>query len=158
MVDTDSECEYRITLYYKTGAEDADSLAASLAAKAHPDFSPKDFPNVAKVKIPHKLVGYFRPVSCGGSCAPANPRWPEERILFGIQLKFSPDLLQSNQRATITALANSAILAGPRCESGLKGGEQPERSSSTSAKVTLMTDSTQLSASANPYWTLKIST
>jgi hypothetical protein len=69
---------------------------------------------VREVKLSRGLVGYFRSVSCGGSCAPANLWWEEDRALYQIQLKLSPTLSESDQQKTITAVADSAILAGPR--------------------------------------------
>src|SRR5215469_10929774 len=84
-VDSASEDEYAISLYYELGVGNA-GFAASFAAKAHPDYGPKDLPNVEGVKLSDGLIGYFRPVSCGGSCAPANLWWEEDRILYQIQL------------------------------------------------------------------------
>ena len=99
-------------LYYKLGVGDS-GFAASFTANAHPDYGPKDLPNVDEVKLSRGLVGYFSPVSCGGSCAPAN-LWEENRILYQIQLKLSSSISENDQQRLILAVANSAILAGPR--------------------------------------------
>lgn len=113
IVETASENEYAISLYYELGVGDS-GFAASFMANAHSDYGPKDLPNVDEVKLSRRLVGYFRPVSCGGSCAPANLWWEEDRILYQIQLKLSSTLPENDQQRVIIAAANSAILAGPR--------------------------------------------
>ena len=112
-VDSASEDEYEISLYYELGAGDA-GFAALFTANAHPAYGPKDLRNVDELKLARGLVGYFHPVSCGGSCAPANIWWEENRILYQIQLKLSPDLSENDQQKAMLATANSAILAGPR--------------------------------------------
>ncbi len=113
VVESASDNGYAISLYYELGIGDA-GFAASFEANAHPNYGPKDIGNVREVKLSRSLVGYFRPVSCGGSCAPASIWWKEGQVLYQIQLKLSPDLRQDEQQKAITAAANSAILAGPR--------------------------------------------
>jgi hypothetical protein len=113
IVEAASEDEYAISLYYGLDIGDA-GFAASFGAKAHPDFGPKDIPNVREVRLSRGTIGYFRPVSCGGSCAPANLWWMEDQILYQVQLKLPSTLPEGDQRRMIIALANSALLAGPR--------------------------------------------
>lgn len=108
-----SDNEYAIALYYELGIGDA-GFAAYFGAKDNPGFDPHDLGNIRKVKLSRGLFGYFSPVSCGGSCAPANIWWKDGRILYQIQLRFSPTLREGDQRKAITAAADSAILAGPR--------------------------------------------
>jgi hypothetical protein len=113
VIESASDNEYSISLYYELSVGDS-GFAASFTANAHPDYGPKNLPNMDEVKLSGGLVGYFRPVSCGGSCAPANLRWEENRILYQIQLELSSTLSEDDQRRAIIAVANSAILAGPR--------------------------------------------
>ena len=113
IVQTASENEYGISLYYELGGGDS-SFAALFAANAHHNYAPKDIGNVDEVKLVDGLVGYFRPVSCGGSCAPANLWWEKDHVLYQIQLKLSSTLPENDQQKAIIAVANSAILAGPR--------------------------------------------
>lgn len=47
-------------------------LLISLLMGFNPDYESQDFGNVRKVKLSNGLLGYFKSVSCGGSCAPAN--------------------------------------------------------------------------------------
>ncbi len=81
IVETASEDEYVISLYYELGVGES-GFAASFMANAHPNYGPKDIGNVSEVKLSRGLVGYFSPVSCGGSCAPANLWWEDNQILY----------------------------------------------------------------------------
>lgn len=111
--DTVTKSSYSISVYYQLGMGDA-GFAALFAADAHPGYGPQDIPVDSKVKLSHGVTGYFRSVSCGGSCAPANLWWEENGVLYQIQLSFSSDYPDSKQQKQIVAAANSAILAGPR--------------------------------------------
>jgi hypothetical protein len=111
VVERASDNEYAITLYYKLGIGDA-GFAGSFEANGDPGYDPRDLGE--KVKLSHGLLGYFRPVSCGGSCAPANIWWKDGRILYQIQLGLPSTLREGEQQKAITAAADSAILAGPR--------------------------------------------
>lgn len=112
-VQSASQNEYGISLYYKLDVGDS-GFAASFGAEAHPDYGPQDIPNVRRIKLSHGLVGYFREVGCGGSCAPANLWWEEDHVLYSLQLRLRPDLPDKDQQRKMIAVANSAILAGPR--------------------------------------------
>lgn len=113
VVERVSDNEYVITLYYELGIGDA-GFAASFGAKGDPDYDPQDLGNVRKMELSHGLLGYFRPVSCGGSCAPANIWWKDGRVLYQIQLGFPSTFLEGDQQKVIISAADSAILAGPR--------------------------------------------
>jgi hypothetical protein len=104
--------EYSLALYYKLDMGDA-GFAALFAAKKNPAYSPRELGNVRQVKLTHSIVGFFRPVSCGGSCAPANLWW-QEGPLYQIQLKLSSTTSDAEQQRILTAVADSAIMAGPR--------------------------------------------
>jgi hypothetical protein len=113
IVETASEEKYSISVYYELGAGDS-GFAASFTGIAHPNYGPKDIANVSKVKLSRGLIGYFRPVSCGGSCAPASLWWEDDQIVYQIQLKFLSTLPENAQQRAITTTANSAITGGPR--------------------------------------------
>jgi len=113
VVERASDNEYAITLYYELGIGDA-GFAASFGAQGDPDYDPQDLGNIRKVELSHGLLGYFRPVSCGGSCTPANIWWKDGRVLYQIQLGFPSTLREGGQQKTIISAADSAILAGPR--------------------------------------------
>lgn len=104
---------YAIGLYYELGVGDA-GFAALFMAQARPSYHAQELANVRKVRLAHGILGFFRPVSCGGSCAPANLWWEVGPVLYQIQFKLSPTVNQRAQEEAIVAAANSAILAGPR--------------------------------------------
>jgi len=89
-------------------------FAAMFAGDAAPNYHPRELGNVHEVKLAHGIHGFFRPISCGGSCAPVNLSWEDGGTLYTIQLKLSSSLSENEQQKAITAVANSAILAGPR--------------------------------------------
>jgi hypothetical protein len=113
VIEKASDKEYAIILFYKTGIGNAD-FAAFFGAQADPDYDPQDLGNIRTVELAHGLLGYFRPVSCGGSCAPANIWWKDGRVVYQFQLGFPSILRESDQKKAIIAAADSAILGGPR--------------------------------------------
>ncbi len=105
--------KYEIGLYYELGAGDAGS-AAFFKGQTKPKYEPKVLPNAKKVKLVRGTWGYFREVSCGGSCAPANLWWIYGGSLYQIQLELQSTMSESEPENKIVAVANSAIAAGPR--------------------------------------------
>lgn len=59
------------------------------------------------VTLAHGITGAYHGISCGASCAPATIQWKESGVLYTIQWR-------AGTRASMIALANSAITAGPR--------------------------------------------
>lgn len=113
MVEKATPDEYAVGLYYDLGKGNA-GFAASFAGKDNPPYSPRELANVREVKLSGGIVGLFRPVSCGGSCAPANLWWRRKGLLYQVQLKLPATLSNEEQKRIITAIANSAIMASPR--------------------------------------------
>jgi hypothetical protein len=105
--------EYEISMYYKLGVGDA-GFAGLFSAQANPGYTPQELPNVREVELAHGIHGYFRAVSCGGSCAPANLWWNEGHTLYQIQLVLPSDYSDFIQKHDMVMTADSAILAGPR--------------------------------------------
>jgi len=116
VIEKASDKEYAIILFYKLGIGDA-GFAALFGAQGGPDYEPQDLGNIRKVELAHGLLGYLRPVSCVGSCAPANIWWKDGRVLYQIQLGFPSTLRESDQKKAIIAAADSAILGV--CAEGL---------------------------------------
>jgi hypothetical protein len=112
-VDKATADEYVVSLYYKLGVGNA-GFAASFGAKNNAPYSPRELSNVREVELARGIVGFFRPVSCGGSCAPSNLWWVRGTALYSLQLKLPSALREKKQQMIITQVANSAILAGPR--------------------------------------------
>jgi hypothetical protein len=66
--------KYEISLYYELEIGDA-GFAANFTGQADAKYRPEELPNVKEVKLARGTKGFFRPVFCGGSCAPANLWW-----------------------------------------------------------------------------------
>ena len=66
-----------------------------------------------KVALRGGRTGYFKPLTCGGSCSPPIIEWVSRGNLYAIQAKI-PDATDAAQRRRMVAAANSAIGAGPR--------------------------------------------
>lgn len=115
VVETAEADEYGITLYYERESDGGYfGFAAFFSAEGKPKFSPRELPNVEPVNLAHGLHGFFRAVSCGGSCAPANLWWEEKGVLYVIQLELPSDMSDRDQENTIVAVVKSAIVGGPR--------------------------------------------
>jgi hypothetical protein len=65
------------------------------------------------VRLIDHITGYFRPRSCGGSCAPNSIEWSVKGVHYEIQLRFGFDSNQAEQKTMVDA-ANSAIAAGSK--------------------------------------------
>ncbi len=102
---------YSVSLYYKLGIGDA-GFAALFAGEESPRVDPSGLGT--EVKLARGTRGFFRPASCGGSWAPTNLWWRQDGVQYSVQLKLPPSLSEENQQKLIVAVADSAILAGPR--------------------------------------------
>jgi hypothetical protein len=60
------------------------------------------------VALAEGLRGFFRPISCGGSCSPASIQWIEKGVRYEIQAN------ALGGRQEFVAMADSAIRAGDR--------------------------------------------
>ena len=60
-----------------------------------------------RVVLAHAITGAYRGISCGASCGPATIQWKESGVLYTVQWR-------AGTKATMIALAGSAIEAGPR--------------------------------------------
>ena len=58
------------------------------------------------IRLARGRTGYYRPVSCGASCSPAEIEWRERHTLYSIQAKVI--------KRELVRMANSAIRNGPR--------------------------------------------
>jgi hypothetical protein len=62
-----------------------------------------------KVRLRGGRTGYYKPLSCGGSCSPPAIEWRSRGNLYAIQAK-----IPSAARRRLIAAANAALAAGPR--------------------------------------------
>jgi hypothetical protein len=71
----------------------------------------RDLPNSARVALSNGRTGIFRPVSCGGPCAPANLWWEQNGVMYQIQAKLNPDLPEREQQKILVETANLTVAA-----------------------------------------------
>lgn len=64
-----------------------------------------------KVALAKGRTGYYRPTSCGASCAAPSIEWVQGGVLYEIEAKLGT---QRTERKILTRLANSAIRNGAR--------------------------------------------
>jgi hypothetical protein len=58
------------------------------------------------IRLNRGRTGYYRPLSCGASCAPPSIEWRERHALYSIEAKVA--------KRELVRMANSAIRNGPR--------------------------------------------
>jgi hypothetical protein len=97
---------YFISLYYSANANT--SYAAGFGGSTL-ILQDRDLPNSARVALSDGRTGIFRPVSCGGSCAPANLWWQQNGVMYQIQVKLSPELPEKEQQKILVETANSTV-------------------------------------------------
>jgi hypothetical protein len=98
---------YFISLYYSEDAVNA-GYAAGFGGSTL-ILQDRDLPNSAWVALSDGRTGIFRPVSCGGSCAPANLWWEQNGGMYQIQVKLRPDLPEKDQQKILVETANSSV-------------------------------------------------
>lgn len=107
---------YTLNYYFKdkTGHFDPTDyflLAASISgqtyliSKGEKEYGP--MPNTTKVELGNGTAGTFRPVSCGGSCAPANLWFEIGNYQYNVQIKMSSDTPKNEQLSALLVMANS---------------------------------------------------
>jgi hypothetical protein len=64
-----------------------------------------------KARLTGGRTGYWKGITCGASCSPAEIQWVEDGVLYTIATK---SVSSKKEKATLVKLANSAIKAGPR--------------------------------------------
>ncbi len=65
------------------------------------------------VRLANGITGYYKPLSCGGSCSPPLIEWLQGGVLYSIQAKLGVAGRAKQRRAMIRA-ANEAIRSAPR--------------------------------------------
>lgn len=97
---------YFISLYYS-----ADAIASYAAGFGGSTLILKDqdLPNSVRVPLSGGRSGIFRPVSCGGSCAPANLWWEQDGVMYQVQVKLGPNLPEKDQQKILVEVANLSV-------------------------------------------------
>lgn len=96
---------YIISLYYEKGCGNA-CFAAAFEGSSKMF---RNLPNTHSVKLASGLTGMFRPVSCGGSCAPANLWLEQAGVVYQIQIKLSGAISYGEQKRILVETANSMV-------------------------------------------------
>ena len=100
---------YFISLYFSEGGGDA-AFAAGFGGSTR-IFGAEDLPNTRRIALSGGRTGMFRPVSCGGSCAPANLWWEQNGVMYQIQIKLRSDSPEKDQEKILIETANSTVTA-----------------------------------------------
>jgi hypothetical protein len=96
---------YFISLYFSEPAVNA-TFAAGFGASTR---ILQDLPNTRRVALSGGRTGMFRPVSCGGSCAPANLWWEQNGVIYQIQIKLRSNSTEKDQERILVETANSTV-------------------------------------------------
>lgn len=98
---------YFISLYY---SEDAIASYAAGFGGSSTILRDGELPNSVHVALSNRRTGIFRPVSCGGSCAPANLWWEQNGFMYQIQVKLGPESPEQDQQRILVEIANSTVV------------------------------------------------
>jgi hypothetical protein len=98
---------YFISLYFSAEGGQA-AFAAGFSGSTR-ILSAQDLPNTRQVVISGGRVGMFRPVSCGGSCAPASLWWQQNSVMYQIQAQLKSDSSEADQERILVEMANSSV-------------------------------------------------
>ena len=98
---------YFISLYFSEDAVNA-TFAAGFGGSTRIF---QDLPSTRQVALSGGRTGMFRPVSCGGSCAPANLWWAQNGVMYQIQMKLRSGLPEKDEETILVETANSTVAA-----------------------------------------------
>lgn len=96
---------YTVTLYYLVGAGNA-GFAGMVSGSTNTFAS---LPNTKIAQLANGAAALFRPVSCGGSCAPANLWWQASNYEYSVQLSLPSRMAPKEQLAQLLVVANSMV-------------------------------------------------
>lgn len=99
---------WRRSLYY---TEDANASYAAGFGGSTRILRSQDLTNTRQVALSGGRTGMFRPVSCGGSCAPANLWWEQNGVMYQIQLKLGSGWMEEDQEKILVETANYIVTA-----------------------------------------------
>ena len=68
--------------------------------------------NPKKVRLTGGRTGWYRPLSCGGSCSPGSVEFTRGKVLYEIQARVAEK--GKTAKSLLISAANSALAAGPR--------------------------------------------
>jgi len=97
---------YSVSLYYSD--EPSNASFAGMISGSSTTF--QSLPNTKLVHLGNGIDASFRPVSCGGSCAPANLWWHMSGHEYSVQLKLPSQMSSNAQLSAMLVVANSMVL------------------------------------------------
>jgi hypothetical protein len=97
---------YFISLYYSEPGVDA-TFAAGFGGSTRIEH----LSDAHRVELSGGRTGMFMPVSCGGSCAPANLWWEQNGVMYQIQIKLNSNTTEKDQEKILVETANSTVTA-----------------------------------------------
>jgi hypothetical protein len=97
---------YRVELYYEIGIGDA-GFAGLIAGFIAANDGPSALPAEVNARLPNGTPAAFRPISCGGSCAPANLWWRVGKFVYQVQLKLRSNSTRDAQLEALLGMADS---------------------------------------------------
>jgi hypothetical protein len=100
---------YFISLYFSEEGSNA-AFAAGFGGSTR-ILGLQDLPNTHRVALSGGRIGMFRPVSCGGSRAPANLWWEQNGVMYQIQIKLGNGPAEKDQEKILLETANSMVTA-----------------------------------------------
>jgi hypothetical protein len=100
---------YFISLYFSEEASNATFAGGFGASTRIPGL--QNLPNTHRVALSGGRIGIFRPVSCGGSCAPANLWWEQNGVMYQIQIRLGSGSAEKGQQKILVETANSMVTA-----------------------------------------------
>jgi hypothetical protein len=94
---------YSISLYYDTSTSNANYAAGFEAStNIYKDLG-------THVRLADGRIAQFSPVSCGGSCAPANLWWEQNQVMYNIQIQFRSSTPVAEQKKILIETANCSV-------------------------------------------------
>lgn len=96
---------YSVALYYSTDTSDA--TFAGMLSGSSVVWPRSSLLHTTSVRLADGTHGRFRPVSCGGSCAPANLWWARGGYQYNLQLRMGSALDEREQLRALLGMADS---------------------------------------------------
>jgi len=116
---TVSDGGYRIELRYK-GVDGSAGFAALFTGSKSVGDVPNEIPETRRRRLANGTQAAFAPVSCGGSCGPANLWWAEKGVMYWIQIKLPSDTEEREQEKLLLTTANAMVRVPSAKRSGTR--------------------------------------
>jgi hypothetical protein len=114
---------YLISLYYSEPGVEA-TFAAGFGGSTRIE----PLSDAHRVELSGGRTGMFMPVSCGGSCAPANLWWEQNGVMYQIQIKLKSSTTEKEQERILVETANSTVTTQRKLKRTIRScGAETER-------------------------------